>query len=150
MKVILQLDVPGQGKKGELINVSDGYARNYLFPRHMAAKATAGAMHTYELEEKAKKEKLIHDEQKARASAERLKNCTVKIHARAGSTGRLFGAVTGKEIAEALMEQFGLEVDRHKLVLGEPIKTHGIHPVKIKLASEVSATIQVEVVEVGE
>ena len=147
MKVILQQDVAGQGKKGELVSVSDGYARNYLFPRKLALKATPGAQRAYELEENAKKDKQAHDREKAQKAAERLKTCTVKIHAKAGSQGRLFGAVTGQEIADALKEQFGLEVDRHKLVLSEHIKTYGIHPVKVKLGHEVSATIQVEVGE---
>ena len=147
MKVILQQDVPGQGKKGELVSVSDGYARNYLFPRKLAAAASAGALRAYELEEKAKKDKAAHDRDKAKEAAERLKTCTVKIHAKAGSQGRLFGAVTGQEIADALKEQFGLEVDRHKLVLEEHIKTYGVHTVKVKLGHEVSTTIQVEVGE---
>ena len=147
MKIILQQDVPGQGKKGELINVSDGYARNYLIPRKLAVKATDGAMHSIELEEKAKKIKQEQDKEKAREAAERLRSCTVRIHAKAGSSGRLFGAVTGKEIVEALKEQFGLEIDRHKLTIPEHIKTYGIHLVKIKLGSEISTTIQVEVGE---
>ena len=147
MKVILQQDVPNQGKKGELVNVSDGYARNYLFPRKLAFEASAGALRAYEQEEKAKKDKQVKDREKARAAAERLKTCTVKIHAKAGTQGRLFGAVTGQEIADALKEQFGLDVDRHKLVLEEHIKTYGVHPVKVKLGHEVSTMIQVEVGE---
>ena len=147
MKVILQQDVPGQGKKGELINVSDGYARNYLFPRKLASIATSGAIHSYELEELAKKEKAAHEIEKAKLAAQQLKTCTVKIHAKAGTAGRLFGAVTGQEITDALKEQFGLEIDRHKLVIGEHIKTYGIHPVLVKLGREVSTTIQVEVGE---
>ena len=147
MKVILQQDVANQGKKGELVTVSDGYARNYLFPRKLAAEATAGAIHAYNLEQKAKQDKKAHDKAKAQAAAERLKVCTVKISAKAGSTGRLFGAVTGQEIAAALKEQFGLEVDKRQLALDEHIKTYGIHPVKVKLGHEVSTVIQVEVGE---
>ena len=147
MKVILQQDVPNQGKKGQLVTVSDGYARNYLFPRKLASEATAGALKAYELEEKAKKDKLAHQKEKAKQAAERLKACTVRIHAKAGSQGRLFGAVTGQEIVAALKAQFGLEIDRHKLVLSEHIKTYGIHPVKVKLGHEVSTVIQVEVGE---
>ena len=147
MKVILQQDVSGQGKKGELISVSDGYARNYLFPRKLASEASAGALRAYEQEEKAKKDKQAHLKEKAKEAAERLKTCTVKISAKAGSQGRLFGAVTGQEIVSALKEQFGLEVDKHSLVLEEQIKTYGVHPVKVKLGHEVSTTIQVEVGE---
>ena len=147
MKVILQQDVSGQGKKGELISVSDGYARNYLFPRKLAAEASAGAMRAYEQEEKAKKDKKVKDKEKAKEAAERLKTCTVKIHAKAGSQGRLFGAVTSQEIVAALKEQFGLDVDKRNLVLDDHIKTYGIHPVKVKLGYEVSTTIQVEVGE---
>ena len=147
MKVILQQDVSGQGKKGQLVNVSDGYARNYLFPRKLAAVATSGSIHSYELEEKAKKDKLAHQKEKAKEAAEKLKTCTVKIHANAGSQGRLFGAVTGQEIADALKAQFGMDIDRRKLVLDEPIKSYGIHTVKIKMGYEISTTIQVEVGE---
>ncbi|MCL2747078.1 MAG: 50S ribosomal protein L9 [Oscillospiraceae bacterium] len=147
MKVILQKDVPGQGKKGELVNVSDGYARNYLFPRNLASKATTGAVHTYELEMRAKADKKSYEREKAMQAAERLKTCTVKIHAKAGPSGRLYGAVTGQEIVNALKEQFGLEVDKHKLVQDEHIKTYGIHPVKVKLGGAINAVVQVEVRE---
>lgn len=147
MKVILQQDVPGQGKKGDLVTVSDGYARNFLFPRKLAAEATPGALNDYKLREKAKKEHAEREKEKARQAAEKLKTCTVKIHAKAGSQGRLFGAVTGQEIADALREQFGLEIDRHKLVLDEHIKQYGIYPVKVKLGHEISSVIQVEVGE---
>ncbi|MDR3208214.1 MAG: 50S ribosomal protein L9 [Oscillospiraceae bacterium] len=145
MKVILQQDVQGQGKKGDLVNVSDGYARNYLFPRKLASEATSGALTEYKLREKAKADKLDSDKKRAQAAAEHLKTCAVKLTAKAGSQGRLFGAVTGQEIADALKAQFGLDVDKHKLVLDEPIKTYGLHTVKVKLGFEISTTIQVEV-----
>ncbi len=147
MKVILQQDVSGQGKKGELVNVSDGYARNYLFPRKLAVEATPDALNTYKLHEKAKADHLAHEKELARAAAEKLKTCNVKISAKAGAGGRLFGAVTSSEIADALKAQFGVEMDRRSLVIPEPIKHYGVYTLKAKLGHEVSATLTVEVGE---
>ncbi len=147
MKVLLQQDVAGHGKKGDLVTVSDGYARNYLLPRKLAFEATPDSINAYELHKKAEKAHLEQEKQKARENAKKLETCTVKVRAKAGSQGRLFGAVTGQEIAAALKEQFGMDVDKHKLVLDEPIKQYGIHPVKVKLGHEISTTIQVEVGE---
>lgn len=147
MKVILQQDVSGQGKKGALVSVSDGYARNYLFPRKLAVEATPGALNTYKLHEKAKADHLTREKDLARAAAEKLKTCNVKISAKAGTGGRLFGAVTSAEIADALREQFGVELDRRSLVIAEPIKHYGVYQLKAKLGYEVSATLTVEVGE---
>ena len=147
MKIILQQDVPGQGKKGELVSVSDGYARNYLFPRKLAVEATPGALNTYNLNEKAKADHLAREKAKAQAAAEKLKTCNVKISAKAGSGGRLFGAVTSTDIAEALHAQFGVELDKRSLVIHEPIKHYGVYKLKAKLGHEVSAELSVEVGE---
>ena len=147
MKVILQQDVSGQGKKGDLVSVSDGYARNYLFPRKLAVEATQGALNTYKLQEKAKADHLAREKELARAAAEKLKTCNVKISAKAGTGGRLFGAVTSAEIADALKKQFGVEMDRRSLIIPEPIKHYGVYTLKAKLGYEISATLTVEVGE---
>ena len=116
MKVILNQDVKGQGKKGQLVEVSDGYARNFLLPRKLAVEANADNVNKMKLEEKAKKAREAAEKAEAEAIAEQLKGCTVKIYAKSGSGGRLFGAVTSKEIAECLKAQYGLDVAKSKIV----------------------------------
>ena len=147
MKVILQQDVRGQGKKGQLIEASEGYARNYLLPRKLAVLATADAINTMNLKEKARKAEEQRQREEALATAEKLKNCTVKLTAKAGSGGRLFGAVTTKEIAEGLKAQYGIDIPKQKLVLDEPIKAFGSYQVKAKLGFEVVGTVYVSVFE---
>ena len=147
MKVILKQDVKGQGKKGDLVTISDGYARNYLFPRNLAMEATADALNTYNLQEKAKADKLAHDKKMAQEAAEKLKTCHVIVKGKGGTGGRLFGAITGAEIADALREQFHVTMDKKSLVVPEPIKHFGVFEIKCKLGFEVSATLKVEVVE---
>ncbi|MCL2030944.1 MAG: 50S ribosomal protein L9 [Oscillospiraceae bacterium] len=146
MKVILQQDVSGQGKRGDLVNVSDGYARNYLMPRGLAVEATPDALNEYKQREKAKADRLVREKEAARAAAERLKTCNVVLAAKAGTGGRLFGAVTSAEIAAALKAQFGVEMDKKSLVLPEPIKHHGLYELKCKLGHEISALLRVEIV----
>lgn len=147
MKVILQQDVKGQGKKGELKEVSDGYARNFLFPKKLAVEATADNINTMKLQEKAKQAQIAKEKAEAKENAEKLKDCTVKISAKAGSNGKLFGAVTSKEISDALAAQFNIEIEKNKIVQAEPIKTYGSFEVKVKLGHEISATLKVMVVE---
>ena len=147
MKVILQQDVRGQGKKGQLIEASEGYARNYLLPRKLAVLATPDAINTMNLKEKARKAEEQRQREEALATAEKLKNCTVKLTAKAGSGGRLFGAVTTKEIAEGLKAQYGIDIPKQKLVLDEPIKAFGTYEVKAKLGFEVSGVVKVTVTE---
>ena len=148
MKVILQEDVKGQGKKGELVNVSDGYARNFLLPRKLAVVATQENMAVMKQQEKAKQKKLESDKAIALEIAEKLQSIVVKIPARSGGTGgKLFGAVTSKEIAEALLEQHGVELEKNKIVQDEHIKTFGSFEVKCKLGFEISGIINVLVVE---
>ncbi|MDR0380643.1 MAG: 50S ribosomal protein L9 [Oscillospiraceae bacterium] len=147
MKVILQEDVAGQGKKGDLVEVSEGYARNYLLPRKLAEKATPDALNAYKQREKARRDGAARAQERARTLAEQMKDMVVRVHAKAGSQGRLFGAVTAAHVAEALKAQYRLEIDKHKLVLEEPIKQYGRHEIKVKLGSEISARIQVEVGE---
>jgi len=147
MKVILQQDVKGQGKKGELKEVSDGYARNFLFPKKLAVEATADNINTMKLQEKAKQAQIAKEKAEAKENAEKLKECTVKIAAKAGSNGKLFGAVTSKEISDALAAQYKIEIEKNKIVQAEPIKTYGSFEVKVKLGHEISATLKVMVVE---
>ena len=147
MKVILQQDVKGQGKKGQMVEVSEGYARNFLLPRKMAIPATADAINTMNLKEKAKKAEEARQKALAEETAEKLKGCMVKLTARAGSGGKLFGAVTNKEISEGLQKQYGIDVPKQKLVLEDPIKAFGSYQVKAKLGFEVSGTVYVSVFE---
>ncbi|MBR2328781.1 MAG: 50S ribosomal protein L9 [Clostridia bacterium] len=147
MKVILQQDVKGQGKKGELKEVSDGYARNFLFPKKLAVEATADNINTMKLQEKAKQAQIAKEKAEAKENAEKLKECTVKISAKAGNNGKLFGAVTSKEISDALAAQFNIDIEKNKIVQAEPIKTYGSFEVKVKLGHEISTTLKVMVVE---
>ena len=147
MKVILQQDVKGQGKKGQMIEVSEGYGRNFLLPRKLAIPATADAINTMNLKEKAKKAEEARLKAEAQDVAEKLKECTVKLTAKAGNGGKLFGAVTTKEISEGLAKQYGMNIPKQKLVLDEPIKAFGGYQVKAKLGFEITATVKVSVTE---
>ena len=147
MKVILQQDVKGQGKKGQMVNVSDGYARNFLFPKKLAVEATADNVNTMKLQEKARLTKLAEEKAQAQAIAEQLQGLQVKISAKAGQGGRLFGSVTSKEISDALKAQHKLDVNKSKIVLPDPIKGFGTFEVKCKLGHEVTGTINVVVAE---
>ena len=147
MKVILQQDVKGQGKKGQMIEVAEGYARNFLLPRKLAIPATADAINTMNLKEKARKAEEQRLKAEAEAVAEKLKECQVKLTARAGNNGKLFGAVTTKEVSDGLKEQYGLDIPKQKLVLEEPIKSFGSYQVKAKLGFEITGTVYVSVFE---
>ena len=147
MKVILQQDVKGQGKKGQLIEASDGYARNFLIPRKLAVPATAENLNTMKQQEKAKQAQAAAEKAEAQAVAEKLQAVVVKLTAKAGAGGRLFGAVTSKEISDALKEQHGLDVAKTKIVQDEPIKSFGTFSLKCKLGYEVTGTLNVVVCE---
>ena len=147
MKVILQQDVKGQGKKGQLVDVSDGYARNFLLPKKLAVIATAENLNTMKQQEKARKAQEAAEKAEAEATAKKLEGLTVKIAAKAGEGGRLFGAVTAKEISECLSQQHGVNIAKAKLVLDEPIKAFGSYQVKAKLGFEVNGTVYVSVFE---
>ena len=147
MKVILQQDVKGQGKKGQMIEASDGYARNFLLPRKLAVAATAENINTMKMQEKAKKAQEAAEKAEAQAIAEKLAGITVKVTAKGGNGGRLFGAVTSKEISDALKAQFGLDIAKTKLVQEEPIKAFGGYKLKVKLGYEITGTLSVMVVE---
>lgn len=147
MKVIFNVDVRGQGKKGELKEVSDGYARNYLLPRKLAAEATTDNINALKLKEKAKAAQMAREKTEAEANAKKLGEITVTVRAKAGGAGKLFGAVTSQEISDALREQHGIEIEKNKIVQAEPIKTFGAFQVKAKLGYEISGTINVLVIE---
>ena len=147
MKVILQQDVKGQGKKGQMVEVSEGYARNFLLPRKLAIAATTDAINTMNLKEKARRAEEARQKAEAEATAEKLKECQVKLTAKAGNGGRLFGAVTTKEISEGLKAQYGVDIPKQKLVLDDPIKAFGSYQVKAKLGFEVVGTVYVTVCE---
>ena len=147
MKVILQQDVKGQGKKGQLIEASEGYARNYLLPRKLAIAATADAINTMNLKEKARRAEEARQKEAAMAAAEQLKALLVKIPAKAGTGGRLFGAVTTQEISDALKAQHNVDIPKQKLVLDDPIKSFGTYQVKARLGFEISGTVNVLVCE---
>ena len=147
MKIILKQDIRGKGKKGQMIEAAEGYARNYLIPRGLAVEATADAVNTMNLQAKAKAKADAEAKAEALAIAEKLKSCQVKIAAKGGEGGKLFGAITGKEIAAALAEQVSLTIDGKKLVLEQPIKSFGSYEVKAKLGYEVSGTVYVLVIE---
>ena len=147
MKVILQQDVRGQGKKGQMIEVAEGYARNFLLPRKLAVPATADAMNTMRLQEKAKKAEEARQKAEAQAVAEKLKGAVVKLTAKAGANGKLFGAVTSKEVSDALQSQHGIELAKNKIVMDEPIKAYGSYELRAKLGFEISGTVYVIVAE---
>ena len=147
MKVILQQDVKGQGKKGQLIEASDGYARNFLLPRKLAVEATPDNLNKMKMQEKARKAQEAAEKAEAEALSKKLEGLTVKVAAKAGEGGRLFGAVTAKEISECLAQQHGLNIAKTKLVLDEPIKACGGYQIKAKLGYEVTGTVNVVVVE---
>lgn len=147
MKVILKADVKGQGKKGELVEVSEGYGRNFLLPRGLAELATADSINLMKQADAAKARRIELDKQAARETAEKLMAVKVLVRAKAGQGGRLFGAVTAKEISEALKVQHNIEIDKHKVMLGEAIKAFGTYTVKAKLYPEITGDINVQVIE---
>jgi large subunit ribosomal protein L9 len=147
MKVILLADVKAHGKKGELVNVSDGYARNFLFPKNLAKEANAQAMNELKNAESAKAFKVQTETEAAKKSAERLKDQSIQIKAKAGKEGRLFGSVTAKEIAEEIKKQYNVLVDKRKISLDTEIKQFGTFQCEIKLYTGVSTQMKVVVTE---
>ena len=147
MKVILLQDVKAQGKKGEMITVSDGYARNFLLPRKLAVEATVDAVNSKKNANEAAAFHAAEDKKAALALKAKLEEMPVKIRAKAGSAGRLFGSVTTKEVSEALKAQYGVDLPKTRLELGEPIKSFGTYQVKAKLYTKVEGTVIVKVEE---
>jgi large subunit ribosomal protein L9 len=147
MKVILKADVKGVGKKGEIINASDGYARNFLFPRGLAIEATEGNMKAYEAQKANEAKKKAQELQKAQELAKKIGELEIKLSVKAGENGKLFGSITSKDIADELKKQHGIEVDKKKIVLDEAIKVAGVYNVEVKVYPEVSAKLKVNVVQ---
>ena len=147
MKVIFQQDVKGQGKKGELKEVSEGYARNYLLPRKLATEATKDNINAFTQKEKAKRAQELRDRQLAEENAARLKDIVVTIRARAGSNGKLFGSVTSQEITDALAEQHGIAIEKNRIVQADPIKSFGSYEVKCKFGFGIDGTLNLLVIE---
>ena len=145
MKVILLADVKGQGKKDQIINVSDGYARNFLFPKKLAVPADAGALNDVKNKEASKQHKIDVERAAAQETAKKLETIVVRMVYAAGPDKRLYGSVTSKEIAETLKKDYGIEVDKRKISLAEPIKSFGTYKVDVKLFTDVSGKITIEV-----
>lgn len=148
MKVILTQDVKSQGKKGQLINVSDGYARNFLLPKGLAVEADATAMNDLKNKESSRLHKIELEKQAANDIAKKLETITVKLQAKAGADGRLYGSVTSLDIANALEEQHKIQVDKRKIQLSDPLKTFGVHTVTVKLYTEITGKINVVISDV--
>ena len=146
MKVILLQDVKGKGKKGQMIEVSDGYARNFMLPKKMAIEATADAVNTMKMNDKATAERIAKEKAEALATSNKLREMTLTVYAKGGGQGRLFGAVTNAEIAAALEKQ-GIKLDKRKIVLNENIKNVGTYTVTCKLGYEINAPLTVKIEE---
>ena len=146
MKVILLTDVKGKGKKGQMIEVSDGYARNYMLPRKLAQEATADAVNTMRMNDKATAERQARERAEAVAISKQLRELTLVVKAKGGGAGRLFGSVTNAEIADALAKQ-GVKLDKRKIVLNETIKNVGTYTATCKLGYEINAPLTVKIEE---
>ncbi len=146
MDVILNADVKGLGKKGELVKTSDGYARNFLFPRNLAVEANAQTMTELKNREQSKQHKIDVATQQAKEAAEKLEGKTIKLTAKAGKNGKLFGSVTSKEIAEKIKSQFAIDIDKRKVSV-EDIKNFGTYTAEVKLYTGISAKVFVQVGE---
>ena len=147
MKVILLQDVKGKGKKGQMIEVSDGYARNYMLPRKLAIEATADAVNTKNMNDKAAAEKAAKERAEALEVSHKLREMTLVVKAKGGGAGRLFGSVTNQEIADSLKANSGISLDKRKIVISDPIKNVGTYTVTCKLGYEISAPLTVKIEE---
>jgi len=145
MKVILKQDVKGLGKKDDLVNVSDGYARNFLFPRGLAVEANESNLNIVKTRKEAEKSKKDRELAQARKLAEELRNVEVAIRAKTGENGKLFGSITSKDISDKLKEDFGLDIDRKKIVMPYAIKSTGTYEIDVKLYPEVSGRLKVRI-----
>lgn len=146
MKVILLADVKNVGKKGEVVNASDGYARNFLFPRKLAQEATQENLHIVNQKKENERKKKLAEIEEAQALADKLKGKEIKLTAKSGENGRLFGAITNKDIADAIKKQFNLDIDKKKVVV-DTIKLVGAYDVELKLYPEISTKMKVLIVE---
>lgn len=148
MKVILLQDVKGKGKKGQMLEVSDGYARNFMLPRKIAIEATADAVNTMRMNDKATQERIAREKAEAMDTSKKLRELTVIVKAKGGGAGRLFGSITNQEIADSLKAQTGINLDKRKIVIADPIKNVGTYTVTCKLGYEISAPLTVKIEEV--
>ena len=146
MKVILLQDVKGKGKKGQMLEVSDGYARNFMLPKKLAIEATPDAINTMKMNDKATQERIAREKAEALETSKKLRAMTLTVKAKGGGAGRLFGAVTNAEIASALEKQ-GVKLDKRKIVISDPIKNVGTYTVNCKLGYEISAPLSVKIEE---
>ena len=147
MKVILLEDVKSVGKKGELVNASDGYAKNFLFPKKLAVESTKSNLNDFELKQKAEAKRKKEELEQAQNMAKELENKTVTVKVKTGENGKLFGSVTNKEVAEEIVKQTGMQIDKKKVSIGDPIKMVGERTAVIKLHPKVSAEITIKIVE---
>ena len=147
MKVILLQDVKGKGKKGQMLEVSDGYARNFMLPKKLAIEATPDAINTMRMNDKATQERIAREKAEALAISKQLREMTVTVTAKGGGNGRLFGSVTNQEIADALAKASGIKLDKRKIVISDPIKNVGTYTVNCKLGYEISAPLTVKIEE---
>ena len=145
MKVLLKKDVHGSGKEGDIVNVADGYANNYLIPRGLAVSADAGVINAAKIKKQAQKHRVEVQRQNAKALAKNMSKLTVKVYSKAGENGRLFGSITGKEVSEALQEQYDINVDKKKIRFDEPIKAVGIYTVTAHMFEQTDAKFKLEV-----
>ncbi|MBU5452099.1 50S ribosomal protein L9 [Pseudoflavonifractor sp. MSJ-30] len=148
MKVILLQDVRGKGKKGQMLEVSDGYARNYMLPRKIAIEATADAVNTMRMNDKATQERIAKEKAEAMEVSRKLREMTVVVNAKGGGNGRLFGSVTNQEIADALKAKTGIALDKRKIVINDAIKNVGTYTVTCKLGYEITAPLTVKIEEI--
>ena len=148
MKVILLQDVKGKGKKGQMIEVSDGYARNFMLPKKLAIEATADAINTMKMNDKATQERIAREKAEALALSKQLREMTLTVTCKGGGNGRLFGSVTSQEIADALAKNAGIKLDKRKLVIAETIKNVGTYTVTCKLGYEITAPLTVKIEEI--
>ena len=148
MKVILLQDVRGKGKKGQMVEVSDGYARNYMLPRKIAMEATADAVNTMRMNDKATQERIAKEKAEAMEVSKKLREMTVVVNAKGGGNGRLFGSVTNQEIADALKAKTGIALDKRKIVITDAIKNVGTYTVTCKLGYEITAPLTVKIEEI--
>ena len=147
MKVILLQDVKGKGKKGQMIEVSDGYARNFMLPRKLATEATADAINTMKMNDKATQERIAREKAEALALSKQLREMTLVVKAKGGGAGRLFGSVTNQEIADTLKSSAGITLDKRKIVIADAIKSVGTYTVTCKLGYEINAPLTVKIEE---
>ena len=147
MKVILLQDVKGKGKKGQMLEVSDGYARNFMLPKKMAIEATPDAINTMRMNDKAAQERIAREKAEAMAIANKLRELTVTVTAKGGGNGRLFGSITNAEVAEALAKTADIKLDKRKIVLKDAIKNVGTYTATCKLGYEITAPLTVKIVE---